>query len=127
LGENIKLRYTFAISSLFFLAVLSDSRCGKQKQTEYDIPEHVTPENRKLFIERAEKGKILYKLHCAECHGIFTKGKDSMPNFTKIQIDNYHAAALIGLDPNNHAVAKKMSTEQIDQIMTFLRLRKVKK
>lgn len=107
--------------------VSSDSKCGKKNQTEYDIPEHVTQENRALFIERAEKGKILYKLYCGDCHGIFTKGKDSIPNFTKTQIDNYHATALIGLDPKNHAVAQKMSSEQIDYVITFLRIRKVKK
>lgn len=83
------------------------------------------PENKKLLIERAEKGKVLFKIHCSGCHGIFTKGKDGVPNFTKIQIDNYHATALIGLDPNNHTVAKKMSSQQIDYIITFLRLRKV--
>lgn len=68
---------------------------------------------------------MLYKLHCSGCHGIFTKGKDGIPNFTKIQIDNYHTTALIGMDPKNHAVAKKMSSEQIDQVVTFLRLRKI--
>jgi mono/diheme cytochrome c family protein len=87
----------------------------------------VTKENRDKFIEKCEKGKILYKIHCAGCHGIFTKGKDSIPNFTKIQIDSYNAAALIGIDQNNHAVAKKMSSEQIDQVITFLRLRSIEK
>jgi hypothetical protein len=122
------VKYTFAISVIFFCALVQ--QCGTQKkaqQTEYDIPDHVTPENRALFIERAEKGKILYKLHCDGCHGIFTKGKDGVPNFTKTQIDNYHATALIGLDPKNHAVAQKMSSEQIDYVITFLRLRKVPK
>lgn len=107
-----------------FCAVLF--KCGSQKKVEYDIPVHVPEANKKLLIERAEKGKILYKLHCSGCHGIFTKGKDSIPNFTRIQIDNYHATALIGIDAKNHAVAKKMSSEQIDYVITFLRLRKVK-
>jgi mono/diheme cytochrome c family protein len=119
------MKYTFTISAFIFCAVLS--RCGSQKKTQYDIASHVTAENKAIFIERAEKGKALYKIHCAGCHGIFTKGKDSIPNFTDIQIDNYHATALIGLDPKNHAVAKKMSSEQIDYVITFLRLRKVKK
>jgi mono/diheme cytochrome c family protein len=92
---------------------------------EYDIPNHVPEVNKKLLIERAEKGKVLYKLYCSGCHGIFTKGKDSIPNFTKVQIDNYHATALIGIDARNHAVAKKMSSEQIDYVITFLRLRKI--
>ncbi len=102
-------------------------QCVTQKATAYEIPDHVTPANREAFIDKCEKGKVLYKIHCAGCHGIYTKGKDSIPNFTKIQIDSYHAAALIGIDPKNHAVARKMSAEQIDQVITFLRLRKIDK
>jgi mono/diheme cytochrome c family protein len=112
-----------AISAIIFVAALS--QCASQKKTEYDIPSHVPPENKALLIARAEKGKVLYKTYCSGCHGIFTKGKDGIPNFTKKQIDNYHATALIGLDQMNHAVAKKMSSEQIDYVITFLRLRKV--
>lgn len=119
------MKYFYIISALIFCAVFF--RCVSQKKTEYDIPSHVTKENREIFIERCEKGKALYKIHCAGCHGIFTKGKDSIPNFTKTQIDNYHVTALIGLDPKNHAVAKKMSSQQIDYIITFLMLRKIEK
>src|SRR5262245_9487092 len=98
---------TYVISIILSIAFLS--QCASQKKTEYDIPSHVPPENRALLIERAEKGKVLYKTYCSGCLGIFTKGKDGVPNFTKTQIDNYHATALIGLDKNNHAVAMKMS------------------
>jgi mono/diheme cytochrome c family protein len=117
------MRLTFTISIIIFCVVLC--QCVSQKKTEYDIPSHVPPENKALLIARAEKGKVLYKTYCSGCHGIFTKGKDGIPNFTKIQIDNYHATALIGLDQMNHAVAKKMSSEQIDYVVTFLRLRKI--
>ncbi len=115
---------------IVILSLLSSTaafqKCSTQKKiSEYEIPDHVTKENRELFIQKCEKGKILYKIHCSGCHGIFTKGKDGVPNFTKTQIDSYHAAALIGIDPRNHAVAKKMSSDQIDQIITFLRLRKI--
>src|SRR6476661_3026292 len=113
----------YTISAIVLCIVLS--KCASQKKSEYDIPSHVPPENRALLIGRAEKGKVLYKTYCSGCHGIFTKGKDGIPNFTKIQIDNYHATALIGLDQMNHAVAKKMSSEQIDYVVTFLRLRKI--
>ena len=107
------------------LCCLLFTQCVTQKKTQYDIPVHVTKLNRQLLTEKCEKGKVLYKLHCSGCHGIFGKGKEGVPNFTKIQIDNYHVTALIGLDPTNHAVAKKMSPEQIDQVVTFLRLRKI--
>src|SRR5436190_17290128 len=99
--------------------------CSAKKKVEYDIPSHYGKEARENAIDWFEKGKILYKIDCAGCHGIYKKGKDSIPNFTKTQIDNYHATALIGLDQNNHAVAKKMSSEQIDYVITFLRLRKI--
>jgi cytochrome c len=118
------VKKSLTILSLLAACVLLQ-QCVTEKKTQYDIPSHVTKINRQLLLEKCEKGKVLYKLHCSGCHGIFTKGKDGVPNFTKIQIDNYHAAALIGLDPNNHAAAKKMSPEQIDQVVTFLRLRKI--
>jgi cytochrome c len=120
------MKFIYTILVLFFCTIVLH-RCITEKKTAYDIPDHVTKENRALFIEKCEKGKILYKIHCAGCHGIYTKGKDSIPNFTKIQIDSYHAAALIGIDPRNHAVAKKMSSEQIDLVITFLRLRRIEK
>jgi hypothetical protein len=116
----------YIISALFLVSIFF-SRCFTQKKVAYDIPDHVTPENRELLLAKAEKGKILYRLYCSDCHGIFTKGKDSIPNFTQTQIDNYHATALIGIDAKNHAVAQKMSSEQVDQVITFLRIRKVKK
>ena len=117
------MKQTFTISLIIFCFVLS--QCCSQKKTQYDIPSHVPPENKALLIARAEKGKALYKIYCSGCHGIFAKGKDGIPNFTKVQIDNYHATALIGLDQMNHAVAKKMSSDQIDYVVTFLRLRKI--
>lgn len=119
------MKKLLTIFSLLVVAMLC--YCTAQKAVEYDIPEHVAQQTRTALIERAEKGKVLYRLHCSSCHGIFTKGKDSIPNFTGIQIDNYHTTALIGIDPRNHAVAKKMSPEQVDYIVTFLRIRKVKK
>ena len=120
--NTVKLFFTiitFACCTALFY------RCTNEKKIKYDIPSHVTKGNKELLIEKAEKGKILYKIHCSGCHGIFAKGKDSIPNFTRIQIDNYHAAALLGIDARNHAVARKMSSEQVDQVMTFLRLRKI--
>lgn len=115
------------IISAFILSAAFFYQCKTQQKVEYDIPAHVTPNNKVLLLEKCEKGKVLYQLHCSQCHGIFTKGKDSIPNFTKIQIDDYHAAALLGIDAKNHAVARKMSAEQVDQVITFLRLRKVPK
>lgn len=98
--------------------------CGTRQKVEYNLPDHIPPDVRKLYMERLEKGRILYKKHCSDCHGIFSKGKDGITNFTKTQIDNYHTTALVGKDPKNHAVAKKLSQQQLDYIISFLQLRK---
>ena len=97
--------------------------CNSQRRSAYQFPEHFAPEIKSLYIERAEKGRALYKAYCSDCHGIFTKGKDGVPNFTTTQIDNYQAAALLGIDPRNHAVARKLNQLQVDHVMIFLRFR----
>ena len=79
----------------------------------------MSDETRSVYMERLEKGKVLFKLNCSGCHGIFTKGKDSVPNFTKDQISNYRAAVLMANDKKNHAVAAKMSPQQLDYIIFF--------
>jgi hypothetical protein len=101
--------------------------CSSNQKIEYNIPEPISAENKAIYLERCEKGRILFKENCSGCHGIFTKGKDGIPNFTKDQIDSYRAVATIGKDKTNHAVAAKMSPQQLDYIMTFLTLRKDKK
>jgi mono/diheme cytochrome c family protein len=108
------------------LLMLLFTYCATKKKVEYDIPSHYGPQARANAIDWFEKGKILYKVDCAGCHGIYKKGKDSVPNFTKTQIDNYNAMYIKG-DPRNHSVASKLSPEQLYYILTFLRLRKVEK
>ena len=116
----------FSITLIAFLCIMSLlfllANCGTQKKAEYNIGSDVTEENKKLFIERAEKGNILFKIHCAGCHGIYSKGKDGVPNFTKHQIDNYHARSIIAFQ--GHSSVRNLSSEQLDYVLTFLRLRK---
>jgi len=98
-------------------------QCKTQKM-EYNLPEPMSAETRAAYMERLDKGKILYKQNCSACHGIFTKGKDNIPNFTKEQLINYRTAVLMANDKKNHAVATKMSPQQLDYIISFLALRK---
>lgn len=105
------------------VAVVMLMQCSTQKKAEYNIPSTASEEYKALLVQRLDKGKELYKVYCSDCHGIFSKGKDSVPNFSKDQIDNYNAL-FVKQDPKSHAVAKKLSQEQIDYILTFLRLRK---
>lgn len=112
------------IISTLFLCILA-AQCATQKKAEpaYYVPDEYTGIVRENLIAMLEQGQKLYKLKCARCHGIFTKGRDSIPNFSKTQIENY-AAAAIADDPTNHAVIQKMTQEDLDMVLQFLSFRK---
>jgi hypothetical protein len=109
---------------LLFLAGAALSRCNTHKKVEYNIASHVAPENRALFIERAEKGRILFREHCSGCHGVFARGKDGVPDFTHRQIENYKARDIA--QRGSHTTTRQLSGQQLDYILDFLRLRVVK-
>jgi len=121
--ENINvMKKTLAIL-LMTLLVFALTRCRSQKETAYFVPEQYTGQTRVNMIEMLELGQKLYKINCSRCHGIFTKGKDSIPNFSKTQLENYRTTALVD-DPKNHAVAKKIRPYDLDMILQFLAFRK---
>lgn len=110
---------------LVIAACLVLIQCAPQKRTEYVIPPEYTGETRVNMEKMLIDGQKLFKIHCSHCHGIFTKGKDSIPNFSKTQIEAYKASALLD-DPKNHAVAQKIRPDDLDLILQFLSFRKSK-
>jgi mono/diheme cytochrome c family protein len=100
-------------------------QCSVEKKTSYDMPKDLSAERKAELVINLEKGQLLFKAHCSGCHGIFTKGKDSIPNFSEKEIVNYMAAVQSN-DKNNHAVIRQLLPEELSMIMTFLRLRKFK-
>jgi mono/diheme cytochrome c family protein len=94
--------------------------CASRHKVTYDIPANFPQERRDALIDAFKKGEALYKIHCSDCHGIFTEGKDKIPNFTNVQLDNY-SSRFMRRDPRNHAVAQQMSPDQLNQTLTFLR------
>ena len=119
--NKFQMKYKYPL--VLALLILSLSQCAREKKIVYNIPENYPEDKKKDLLATLEKGKKLYKANCADCHGIFTKGADGIPNFTDIQIDNY-SAAFMRHDAKNHAVAMKMSRDQLNEILTFLRYRK---
>lgn len=99
------------------------AQCVTQKGPAYVVPDEVTGKSRENLVAMLEYGQKLYKLKCAKCHGIFTKGKDSIPNFSKTQLETYAAAALMD-DPTNHAVIQKMTQDDLDMVIQFLNFRR---
>ena len=109
--------------ALILLFPLLFAHCASRHKVAYNIPPDYPENKRKEFIALLDKGQQLYRANCSECHGIFTSGKDGIPNFSKVQIDNY-SARFINRDPRNHAVLKKMSPDQLNQVLAFLRFKK---
>jgi mono/diheme cytochrome c family protein len=111
---------------ILFLAIgtLVLSECRVQKKITYNIPPGYNKEQQETFLTEMKKGSEMFKTNCSGCHGIFTKGKDGVPNFTHEQVDNYTSGYIKG-DKKNHAVAIDMSPQQFFTIMSFLSARKV--
>ena len=77
-------------------------------------------ENKVILLANMDKGSKLFKTNCGSCHGIFTKGKKNIPNFTDQQIESYKMLYKLR-DPKNHAFAKKLIPEEMEQIAVFLK------
>jgi mono/diheme cytochrome c family protein len=111
---------------LFLLILISIflPQCSTHHKITYNIPPSYSKEQKEKLTTELNKGKELYKINCSQCHGIFTKGEDKIPNFTNKQIDNY-AARFIRRDPKNHAAAIKMSITQLNEVLEFLKFKRV--
>ena len=117
----MKNRYLFPL----LIALLLFPQCAPRYKVSYNIPAELPDAQRKILVDVLDKGKELYKTYCSDCHGIFTKGKDKIPNFTNEQIDNYNSRFVMR-DIKNHAVARQMSPEQLKQVLTFLKYKRPK-
>ncbi len=113
--------------ALLFIAVCAAfMQCKSSSKITYNIPTTLSKTQHDELLDKCKKGKELFKANCSGCHGIFTAGKDGIPNFTATQIDNY-SARFLRHDPKNHAVTKEMSPDQMNDVLMFLRFRNVKK
>jgi len=117
-----KMNIKFLIVAL--ILTVSIVQCAGSKKVEYNIPSYYRGERKTELMVNLEKGRLLFKENCSGCHGIFSKGKDSVPNFTHQEIQNYLTAYQVN-DKKNHAVMKKLLPEEMSMILTFLQLRKI--
>ena len=94
-----------------------------QPKVEYTPPSNLTGDARAEVITHIEKGKLLFKKKCSKCHGVFTNGKEGIPNFSKQELANYNIK-FIQEDPLNHAVSQKMTDEEFTDVIYFLQFYK---
>ncbi len=105
----------------YIFAVLWAAGCQPKLQIEYNIPENIPEANRIELMRILNEGKTNYKIHCSSCHGIFSSGKEHIPNFTKVQLDNYTTKNITD-DTENHGNARKMSQQELKSVLIFLNL-----
>jgi hypothetical protein len=113
MAMNLKL-----LIIIFCYIAISPAGCNDKNVQPY-FPVDLKADKKDLFTEKWNEGKFLFKADCARCHGIFTKGKDSIPNFTKTQLSNY-TALFMAKDPKNHSVIKKIPPQDFYKILLFL-------
>ncbi len=96
----------------------------KTKKVGYDFPKEMRPDIKEQYLKLAEKGQILYGIHCARCHNMKdSKGKWVIPDFTADQINGYE----IRLGNRAHEGAltdEAMTTEELSLITTFFQFKK---
>ena len=113
--------------SLFPILLLPDSVPAHKKDPVAEdikrlmppVPPSFSSSDSAVLISNWTIGIKFYKSNCARCHGIFGKGKDSIPNFSKHQMDDYKAAFLAG-DKINHAVMSKMTVDELNAVFLFI-------
>jgi len=117
----MKKKYLSAFACVSFLMLM---HCAAQlPEVEYVPPVNLTGAAREEVIAHIEKGKILFKKKCSKCHGVFTKGKESITNFSKQELKDYNIK-FIQEDPLNHAFAQKMTDEELTDVIYFLQFYK---
>lgn len=114
------------ITIIFFTIVCNNSCVSEAGQIQKDITRLLPPVppsfshvDSSRLIKNWTLGIRLYKNNCASCHGIFGASKDTIPNFSKVQFDDYKSSYLAG-DSSNHAVMAKMTEEELNDVFLFL-------
>jgi cytochrome c553 len=111
-----------SLLALLLVFCLSIIKCT-HKKAMFTVPETITGESKVAMETRLQEGQALFKIYCSRCHGIFSKGKDSIPNFSQTDIEAYKASIILD-DQKNHAVAQKIRQQDLEKIFDFLLYRK---
>ena len=118
--KNLVIPIVFFANLVFsFCASHKDQTSKYIKELLPPVPVTFSSADSANLISNWTIGINIYKSNCAKCHGIFGKGKDSIPNFSKQQMDDYKGAFLAG-DTLNHAVMSKITEYELNCIFLFI-------
>lgn len=109
---------------IIITAFLSLVGCKTQEVIiEYDIPSNLTELERNYILADLETGRMLYKEHCAKCHGIYGKAEPGTPDFSKVKIILNLEIVLkraVTRDPIAHKMTRVMLPDEVNRIMGFI-------
>jgi hypothetical protein len=96
-----------------------------QSKIKYNYPENIADSAKKLFVKSFNQGYILYKVSCSKCHNKISKGKEIIPDFSLPQLMDYEIR--IFPEHNGKLMENRLTNEELEKIILFLRYKKVKK
>lgn len=97
--------------------------CSVSKEA-YNMPLDLSNEDKREFVAKFNHGIKLYKINCQKCHEGINKNPDQGPSFTLEQINSYEA--FLRLRSETHAFTQKMNSDDIDDIIIYLKYKKIK-
>jgi len=102
-----------------FIAFLCLFGCATQKSELYVYPSGIVEVKKAEFVQYCEKGKALYKIHCAKCHTTVVNGKELIPDFTSVQLDAY--SLRLGSVKHQAALTERnIPEEELELVLFFL-------
>ena len=105
------------------LIALFTSGCKTPVLIEYDLPFVLSDLERNYVLADLETGRVLYKEHCASCHGIYGKAVSWAPDFSRVEVKTNLEIVLalaISRDPVSHKMTRVMLPDEVNQIMGFI-------
>lgn len=107
------------LSLLLIFLILLIFACSTSKKQVYVFPDEMSPATQSSYQDICEKGKVLYDLHCANCHNKKKWGKEIVPDFTFEQLDAYLIRAA-NEKHDSDLTEEKVLAEELSMIMTYL-------
>ncbi len=93
--------------------------CASAKPELYIYPSGIVEEKKAEFVQYCEKGKALYKIHCAKCHTTVVNGKEVIPDFTSVQLDAY-SMRLGSVKHQATLTERNIPEEELELVLFFL-------
>lgn len=108
---------------LISFVVLAFSYCSTSKLSYY-VPPELSDEDKKELVSLIKKGSKNYQKYCSECHGSKYTSMDQGPQFTEEQIRTY--SVFMKIRNETHSFTQRMSSEDLDTILIYLKYRNPK-